>query len=373
MPTVDPLPLRYDLDTPDILRATIAAARALSKLQGIAQSIPNQDILLSTLVLQEAQESSAIENIITTQRDLLVSRGIATERLDPAVKEVRRYEEAVRVGFDRIREHKLLLTRHIVEVQKVLKGDEAGLRRIPGTVLNNELTGEIVHEPPQHPNEIDALMANLERYVNAPEPLLKDPLIRMAVAHHQFETIHPFYDGIGRTGRIINVLYLVKEGLLDLPILYLSRYILSEKGSYYRHLAAARESEAGYRSYVLWMLRGVHQTADFTVGLIERLQQLMRDYKQRLRKLDSRMYSQDLLNNIFRYPYTKSAFLVRDLGISRPTATRYLKRLVEGGLLIDEKIGRERYYVNVELLGLLTRPAAAEDVPAVESIRSPMT
>ncbi len=350
------------------MRATIAATRALSKLHGVAQTIPNQEILLSTLILQEAQESSAIENIITTQRDLLTSRGIGTERLDAAVKEVRRYEDAVRLGFDFIQEDELLLNRHILKIQELLKGDGAGFRKQPGTVLQNAATGEVVHEPPQHPDEVVALMSNLEQYINDNSLQDLDPLIKMAIIHHQFETIHPFYDGNGRTGRIINVLYLIKEKLLDLPVLYLSRYIVADKGAYYTHLAEARGSEEGYRKYVLWMLRGVRETATYTEGIIARLRALIAEYKSRIRKLDARMYSQDLLNNLFKYPYTKVAFVERDLQVSRPTAARYLKKLVSAGLLEVERIGRQDFYINFELVELLTRPVDVDDTESVESV-----
>ena len=362
------LPLKYDLETPTLMRATIAAARALSKLHGIAQTIPNQEILLSTLILQEAQESSAIENIITTQQDVLVSRGADVNRLNPAVKEVRRYEDAVRLGFRLVQQDGLLLTRHIVEIQRLLKGDQAGLRRVPGTVLKNSLTGEVVHTPPQHPDEIDALMSNLERFLNDADMQEADPLIKMAVAHHQFETIHPFFDGNGRTGRIINVLYLIKEGLLDLPILYLSRYIVERKGEYYEHLASARLSEEGYQAYVAWILEGVRLTSDYTVQVIEQLRDLMGTFKRRIRELDAKVYSQDLLNNVFKYPYTKVNFVRKDLNVSRPTATRYLNILVDGGLLVKQKIGRDNFYINVALLRLLTRPASAATVAQVESV-----
>ncbi|MFK8057252.1 MAG: Fic family protein [Saprospiraceae bacterium] len=368
MATVQPLPLDFDFETPELLKATITAARALSKLQGIAQTIPNQEILLSTLILQEAQESSAIENIITTQKDLLVSRGVAAEKLNPSVKEVRRYEDAVRLGFNLVKEEGLVLTRHIVKVQKLLKGDDAGLRRVPGTVLRNAKTGEIVHEPPQHIDEINTLMGNLEQYLNNASLQEIDPLIKMAVIHHQFETIHPFFDGNGRTGRILNVLYLIKEGLLDLPILYLSRFIVEHKGEYYRHLAEARLSEKGYQSYVLWMLEGVRITANFTVDVIERLRDLMKNYKQRLRALDAKVYSQDLLNNIFKYPYTKVAFVMEDLSVTRPTATRYLKVLVDAGLLEVEQIGRNKFYINSALLELLTRPVMSDNEVSIESV-----
>jgi Fic family protein len=229
------------------------------------------------------------------------------------------------------------------------------------------LTGAIVHTPPQHSQEIDELMSNLQKYLNDPDMHKVDPLIKMAVAHHQFETIHPFYDGNGRTGRIINVLYLIKEGLLDLPILYLSRYIVERKGAYYEHLASARLSEKGYQAYVAWILEGVRSTSDYTVDVIERLRGLMSKYKRQMREIDTKVYSQDLLNNIFKYPYTKVPFVMKDLNVSRPTASRYLSILVEGGLLRREKIGRDNFFINDELLTLLTRPIYADRVVPVES------
>jgi len=345
------------LETESVLRALVLAHRYLAELKGVARTIPNEGLLISTLSLQEAQSSSEIENIITTQ-DALYKYQIQPHRADPVSKEVAHYAEGLGIGFQQVRKDGLLTLNTILAVQAVLEGNDAGFRKTPGTVLKNERTGEVVFEPPS-PEQVPELMAALERFIHGNSEL--DPLVRMALIHHQFETIHPFYDGNGRAGRIINILYLVKEGLLDTPILYLSRYISQTKSTYYQVLQAVRDSN-DWEQWLLYMLRGVALTARHTTRLVENIRTLLQQHKQHIRST-YKFYSQDLINNIFCHPYTKVAFLERDLGVSRATATRYLDALAKGGVLQKHKSGRENYYVNHALVNLLFNlPALGNEV-----------
>lgn len=340
-------PPTHKLETDAVLRALVPAHRYLAELKGLARSIPNEGLLVSTLSLQEAQSSSEIENIITTQ-DALYKYQIQPETADPVSKEVAHYAGGLETGFQQVRATGLLTLNTILAVQAELEGNDAGFRKTPGTVLKNEQTGTVVYEPPQ-PLLVPDLMRELERFIHADSPL--DPLVKMALIHHQFETIHPFYDGNGRTGRIVNILYLVKEQLLDTPILYLSRYISQTKVEYYRGLQQVRDNNS-WEDWLVYMLRGVAVTARHTSGLVQSIGLLLQQHKQRIRR-DYRFYSQDLINNIFRHPYTKVAFLERDLKVSRATASRYLDALAQDGILIKHRLGRENYYINHELVALL--------------------
>ncbi len=340
-------PPAQGLETEEVLRALVLAHRYLAELKGIAQTIPNEGLLISTLSLQEAQSSSEIENIITTQ-DALYKYQIQPQRADPVSKEVAHYIKGLDLGFQQVRENSLLTLNTILSVQSVLEGNNAGFRKTPGTMLKNLQTGKVVYEPPS-PEKIPDLMATLEQFIHGDSEL--DPLVRMALIHHQFESIHPFYDGNGRTGRIINILFLVKEGLLDTPILYLSRYISQTKPTYYRTLQQVRD-HYDWEQWILYMLRGVGLTARHTTRLVENIRTLLQQYKLRIRS-NHKFYSQDLINNIFRHPYTKVAFLELDLGVSRATATRYLDALAVDGILHKHKLGRENYYVNHALVDML--------------------
>ena len=335
------------LETNAVLRALVPAHRYLAELKGLARTIPNEGLLISTLSLQEAQSSSAIENIITTQ-DALYKYQIQPQKADPVSKEVAHYAEGLEIGFQQVRDSGLLTLNTMLAVQAALEGNDAGFRKTPGTVLKNEHSGAVVYEPPA-PLLVSGLMAELERFIHADSPL--DPLVKMALIHHQFETIHPFYDGNGRTGRIVNILYLVKEQLLDTPILYLSRYISQTKAEYYRGLQQVRDHNT-WEDWLVYMLQGVAVTARHTGGLVQSIGVLLQQHKQRIRR-DYRFYSQDLINNIFQHPYTKVAFLQRDLKVSRATATRYLDTLAKDGILSKQRLGRENYYINRELVALL--------------------
>jgi len=335
-------------ESPAILKALISAHRQLAELKGVAKSIPNEDILLSTLTLQEAKDSSEIENIITTQ-DALYKHTLQAGLSNLATKEVANYSSGVQVGFEVVKKTSLLTLNTLLEIQATLEKNQAGFRKVTGTILKNEQTGEVIYTPPE-PQEIPDLMSDLEQWINDTKPQ-SDPLVQMAIIHHQFESIHPFYDGNGRTGRIINILYLIKMGLLDAPILYLSRYINHSKDDYYRLLQEVRNTQE-WESWILYMLKGIELTAEQTITLIQDIKNLLQKQKHEIRE-NFKFYSQDLVNNIFHHPYTKVSFLERDVNVSRATATRYLDALAEHGVLEKHKLGRENYYLNKELVSLL--------------------
>ena len=346
------LPLSIDLETKPVLKKLAKAHQALAELKGITGIIPNQSILINTLSLQEAKDSSAIENIITTHDELYKSDVAAKQFASYEAKEVHSYAAALRNGYEKIKKNGLLLNTHILEIQHTLEGSRAGFRKLPGTVLKNDKTGEVVYSPPQQEKQILELMDNLEQFMNDDALSDVDPLTKMAIIHHQFESIHPFYDGNGRTGRIINILYLVKYGLLDTPVLYLSRYINQNKSEYYRLLQAVRDQQV-WEAWVLYMLEGVEQTAHQTVRLVQKMKDLMQHHKHKMREDLPKVYSQDLLNNLFRHPYTKIDFVMNEIQVTRITATKYLDGLVRIGLLSKHKMGRESYYMNDALFELL--------------------
>ena len=345
-------PFEGNFETIKILKTLPAAHAALAELKGIATTIPNQDILINTLGLQEAKDSSAIENIITTHDDLYKSELNIEQETSPNAKEVQNYIAALKKGFHLISERGVLTNNYIVQIQEVLEQNKAGFRKLPGTALKNTTTGETIYTPPQHPDDIERLMSNLEKFINDPTISDLDPLIKMAIIHFQFESIHPFYDGNGRTGRIINILYLILQNLQTLPVLYLSNYIIKHKSDYYRLLQKVRE-ENDWEEWLLFMVEGVRVTAKETILLIQKIKELMMQYKNKLRD-NYKFYSQDLLNHLFQHPYTKIDFLAKDLSISRITAANYLNKLAEDGLLKKNKLGTGNYYVNKSLFELLS-------------------
>jgi Fic family protein len=347
------LPLNVDLESKKVLKALPSAHAALAELKGIASTIPNQNILINTLGLQEAKDSSAIENIITTHDDLFKSELNLDAFKSLQAKEVQNYISALKKGFELISNTGLLTNNSILQIQEILEDNKAGFRKLPGTALKNAATGETIYTPPQNYDETIALMANLEQYINDPQMQDCDPLIKMAIIHFQFESIHPFYDGNGRTGRIINILYLIQEKLQSLPILYLSNYIIKHKSDYYRLLQKVRDENL-WEEWLLFMINGVEQTARETIDLIIQIKELMLNYKHRLRD-NYKFYSQDLLNNLFKHPYTKIEFVVNDLGVSRLTAANYLNKLAEDKMLRKDKLGTGNYYINEELFNLLTK------------------
>ena len=345
----------------------------LAELKGLATTIPNEQILISSLTLQEAKESSEVENIVTTQDDLYrASVSINQELQSAATKEVLNYREALQHGFNLVRKRQLLTNNVIKEIQERLEYNRAGFRTVPGTALKRN-DGTIVYTPPQDANEIAEYMKNLERFINDDSMCDFDPLVKMAIIHHQFESIHPFYDGNGRTGRIINVLYIVQNRLLDLPILYLSRYITRNKAEYYRLIQAIRDKNSDnaseWEEWILFMLRAVEETAFDTINLVKGIGKLMTDYKNILRPLFGKYYKHELLNNLFFHPYTKLEYFQRDMSISRQTASKYLDKIVSTGLLEKIKLGRENYYVNKGLMALFLM-GSIEDIEETDTIES---
>ncbi len=346
------LPPPVDLETIAVLKALAHANRALAELKGRAATIPNQGILIDTLALQEAKASSEIENIVTTQDELFQADLFFEEPESAAAKEVALYRSALKLGYEQLRTSGGLITnRTLVAMFQLLKRRDSGFRSSPGTALKNDLTGEIVYIPPQDADEIQEAMRALERFINMDELCALDPLIKMALIHHQFESIHPFPDGNGRIGRILNVLYLTRVGLLEIPVLYLSRHITRTKGDYYRLLQNVR-TDGAWEEWVLYVLEAVAETAKTTLVLVEGMRAQMAGVKKRLRDELPSLYSQDLLNNLFRHPYTRIEFVEKDLAVTRQTAAKYLDRLAEKGFVTKHRSGRSNYYVNTNLVRL---------------------
>lgn len=370
------LPLDFDFETKAIMRQVTKSNRRLAELKGVALTIPNENILLSSLVLQEALDSSAVENIVTTSDELYRAElDIKGGLTNAATKEVLNYREAMQVGFDMVRRNRLLTLNDIKQIQKTLEHNNAGFRTVPGTKLKSS-KGEVVYIPPQSGKDVARYMSNLERYINDHKIHDIDPLIKMAIIHHQFESIHPFYDGNGRTGRIIAILYLVENDLLDLPILYLSRYITHNKGEYYRLIQRIRDNDPDnaedWEKWVLFILKGVEETAIETIRLVKSISALMAKYKNILKPLFGKQYKHELLNNLFFHPYTKIEFMERDMSVQRKTAAKYLDTIVsETGLLKKQKLGRSNYYINTELMELFIFRAenSGSDGEFVESVK----
>lgn len=355
MYNIPSLPLAIDVETKEILKQLSKSRSALAELKGFARVIPNEAILISTLTLQEAKDSSAVENIVTTHDELYKADLNAKDYVVSAsTKEVLNYREAIQTGFRLVRENGLLTNSVLKQVQGILEGNNAGFRTTSGTTLKDN-RGNIVYMPPQDADTINNLMANLERFINDEEMADLDPLIKTAIIHHQFESIHPFYDGNGRTGRILIILYLVANGLLDLPILYLSRYITHNKSEYYRLLQAVRENENNaedWRNWIVFILKGIEETSLNTIKMIKSIDTLMREYKNVLRPIFGKQYKHELLNNLFFHPYTKIEFIQRDMQVARNTASKYLDMIVDTGLVEKVKVGKSNYYFNTKLINL---------------------
>ncbi|PZT48400.1 addiction module protein [Helicobacter valdiviensis] len=345
------LPLNIELNT-HIYNLIIKATRKLAELNGLSKIIPNPNILINALILQEAKDSSEIENIITTHDELFLSQ-IDESKLTRAAKEVKDYSNALKKGYELLKREKLLRNSHILEIQKTLEGNNAGFRKQSGTMLKNPITGEIKHIPPQNPRDIQELMSNLEQYINDDSLDELDVLVKMAIIHYQFESIHPFYDGNGRTGRIINILYLVYKELLDAPILYLSAYIVKNKEEYYRLLQKVRD-EGAIIEWIEYILKGIEQTAIKTIETITIIEKMMFDVGEILQN-KTNFYSKDFVEILFTHPYTKIDFLTQILGVSRQSASKYLKTCENLKILECIKIGRNHYYVNRELLRLFRK------------------
>ena len=346
------IPHSEQLDVKSVWQALADGHRHLAELKGLCESLPNSALLIDTLSLQEAKDSSEIENIITTHDELYAYE---PESASAAGKEVQNYVAALRVGFADVQKSGLIRLATILAVQEAVELNDAGLRKVPGTVLRNQSTNEVVYEPPQDAVLIEQLMSALVNFIHAdPKVDGLDPLLRMAITHHQFESIHPFYDGNGRTGRILNLLMLQRDGLLNMPVLYLSRYITQTKAQYYQLLQSTRVA-GDWVPWCVYVLRGVAATAKSEIGLIKNMRDLMQQTKHKLRDALPKIYSQELMNNLFRYPYTKIEFVERELSVSRITAAKYLDALTEHGFVEKQKKGRTNFYINRPLFNLLTQ------------------
>jgi len=346
------LPPNQDIETKAILKKVISSGRALAELKGLGETIPNQAILVNSIILQEAKASSEVENIITTHDALFRAFTAQTGQINPATKEVLRYREALWEGFNTLRKRPFLTTNLFIRIVQTIRANQAGIRNTPGTKILNAATGEVVFTPPEGETLIRGKLKNLEEYIHAEDRV--DPLIKLALIHYQFEAIHPFTDGNGRTGRIVNILYLVSKGLLDLPVLYLSKHIIERKADYYSLLRSVTD-DGEWEPWILYILEAVEQTALHTRDKIIAIRNLMDETLQYAKeKLPPRVYSKDLIEIVFRQPYTKGQFLV-DAGIAeRKTAANYLKEIEKAGILKAQKLGKEKLYLNVKLFELLS-------------------
>ena len=340
-----------NLKTNKILEQLTLSSRALAELKGYSNTIPNMHILINAVTINEAKDSSAIENIVTTHDDIykvLTESGYKEEN----AKEVVDYRNAIWLGYEQIKKDGYINTNTIIKIQGTIEHNNAGIRKLPGTELKNSITGETIYTPPQSEQEIRTYLKNLEDFINNNEDDI-DPLIKVCLIHYQFESIHPFYDGNGRTGRILNILYLVLNNLIDSPILYLSKYINKTKQDYYKLFNEVRNNN-NFENWILYILKGIEITSRETITLIEKIQNEMKNYKEEFRSKLPKIYSKELLESLFYEVYTKIAYIEKACNVTRITATSYLNQLEEIGLLESEKLGRERLYKNTRLIKLLS-------------------
>ncbi len=346
------LPPTIDLYQPEIMRPLAAAARYLGELKGLCATLPDPLLLLNTLVLQESRDSSAIENIVTTQ-DELYRASVDDVSGNSFTKEVLNYRQATYAGLARMQsQHNLIVTNTLIEIVQTIKRNQSAIRQVPGTSLRNASTGDVMYTPPCCDDVIRQKLAALERFINQDDPDGPDPLIKLALIHYQFEAIHPFLDGNGRTGRILIGLYLAQQQLLPQPVLYLSRYINLNRTEYYRLLRQVTEQES-WTEWIVYMLTGIAQTAQLTMSKIRRILTLMDQIEPEMRQVLKTSYDSNLLRLMFVQPYLKTDFLVRQNLGHRQTAAVYLKKLGEARILTPNPIGRTTYYVNQRLIDLL--------------------
>ena len=351
-----PLPPQAEIETRAVLKACIEARAALAELKQAGELIPNQAVLINSIPLLEAQASSEIENIVTTTDRLFQYADDRSGNADPATKEALRYRTALRQGFESLAARPLT-TRTAVEVCRIIKGTDIDIRRTPGTTLMNDATGERIYTPPEGEVLIRDKLANWERFLHEATDL--DPLVRMAIGHYQFEAIHPFIDGNGRTGRVLNLLYLVDQSLLDTPVLYLSRAIIQNKADYYRLLLGVTRENL-WEDWILYLLNAVADTARWTTGRIRAIRTLMQDTAETVRRDAPQIYSRELVELIFEQPYCRIGNLV-DAGLAhRQTASAHLKKLCDIGILREEKAGREKLFVHTALLSLIKHHADSD-------------
>jgi len=346
-------PNREKVETIKILRQANKAATALAELKGIAKTIPNQIMLINAVVLQEAKDSSEIENIITTQDELYKALTINSTKLSTETKEVINYRKAIFHGYDIIKKQGFLRVNDIVSIQQELVDNTAGIRSTPGTVLRNDKTGVIVYTPPQDKAEILDLLTNFINHFNQNDSDLS-PLINLAILHHQFESIHPFYDGNGRTGRILNILYLIVNELIEVPILYLSSYIIDNKQEYYKLLNQTNKT-GEWEDWILFMLQAIEKTSIKTITKISSIRALLDKTIENVQNNAPKIYKKELVELLFEQPYSKIDFVVNSLRVERKAASRYLRELEDLGIIKSQKIGRDIIYVNSELIEILKK------------------
>ena len=346
------LPPKKDLETKNILKHTISAARVLSELKGATGKIPNPDILINSIVLQEAKSSSAIENIVTTNDQLYKTLAAKSNSKDPVAKEVVRYREALWNGFTELKKRNVLVTNLFIKIFQTIKDTDAGIRKTPGTKLINT-KDEVIYTPPEGEAIIRDLLSNLESYIHNTEDNV-DPLIKAAVIHYQFESIHPFTAGNGRTGRIILILYFILTGHLNFPVLYLSKYIIENKNDYYKLLRAVTEKQE-WEPLILYILDGIEKTSKSTIDLINKIDSSLKKTIDKVRDDQQSPVPKEVIELIYEQPYCKAEFIT-NRGISaRKAAERYLKELERLKIIRPEKVGKEVLYINIELFNILSR------------------
>jgi Fic family protein len=345
LPYLPPKPEKYE--SIDLWKQEGKARAAIAELKGTANIIPNQSILINAIILQESKDSSEVENIITT-KDKLYQALSASKNIDSATKEVMYYREALHEGWKILDNQGFISINDIIEIQRILIKNDAGIRKTPGTKLVNDKTGKIMYSPPDDSEVINRLLKNMTEYLNSDE----DNLIKLGILHYQFESIHPFYDGNGRTGRILNILYLLLKNYLEIPILYLSSYIIKNKAEYYRLLREVTK-EKKWDEWLLFILKGIENTAKETIVKIISIKNLLDEKIEYIKEKLPKIYSKELVELLFENPYCKVEFLVNGLGIERKTASVYLHKLTEIELLELKKIGRENIFINKELMEIL--------------------
>lgn len=349
------LPPAVDLESRAVLKACIAARAAVAELKAVGQLIPNQGVLINSIPLLEAQASSEIENIVTTTDQMFLFDGLNEGEADPGTKEALRYRTALWEGYQALKTRPLS-TNTAVQICRVIKGVDMDIRKTPGTTLSNDRTRQVIYTPPEGDALLREKLANWEQWMHGtlPGTAAIDPLVRMAAGHYQFEAIHPFTDGNGRTGRVINLLYLVEQELLEIPVLYLSRHILRNKADYYSGLQSITET-GDWEPWLLYMLGGVTETARWTMRKIHAVRELLVETADRMRRDAGQIYSRELAELVFVRPYCRIAHVVEAGLAQRQTASVYLKQLAAIGILREHKIGREKIFLNPAFIDLLKR------------------
>lgn len=348
------LPPDYNLETSAIFKAAIKANKLLAELKGFCQTLPHPELLLNTIILQESKESNAIENIVTTQDELYKATLMGNDIKNQSSKEVLQYRHAMYWGKEQLLKNNLITTNLLIGVMQRLRNSNENIRKNTGTKLANPVNDTIIYTPPEGENIIREKLAHLEQFINDDNISDLDALIKMALVHYQFEAIHPFSDGNGRTGRILNVLYLIQQNLLGLPVLYLSRYIIENKSDYYRLLREVTE-QGNWEEWILFVVNGVAATAELTLIKIKEILELKHQAYISIKDELKKGFSKELVDLLFSYPYIKISILEEHDIAKRQTASEYLKKISDLGWLTPIKIGREIYYSNHKLINVLSK------------------